>query len=232
MESNPIAPSTGPTITSRIRSWFESESPEEVLRQISDRKAAILSILARASPNEIADIPRRASELEKLHIRYCAYESDKNISSKACKDLLSEVDALFEEVQGAWVRAQFAYAKRVQAEGILAANSSDAGAEVPSPFPTPPAALPPPAETPSDASDPSVGVSVKVGPIAWGSDVAGEVRALIQLLPGGYAGSQHFSAQIDAEDKNFALVHFTSATDAISFDNSWTRCPQLVLSKP
>ncbi|KAJ6573392.1 hypothetical protein DFH09DRAFT_1362056 [Mycena vulgaris] len=67
-------------------------------------------------------------------------------------------------------------------------------------------------------------VSLVLGPLVWGEDIAGQVRALFPLMPQGYTGDYRITATA-ADEPNMALMQFPTAEDALAFQNSWNAEP-------
>jgi hypothetical protein len=86
-------------------------------------------------------------------------------------------------------------------------------------FPPAPPVVPAFSGVPDVAFTPVPGAAVKIGPIQWGEDIDGEVRGLISLLPRGYSGGRICARKTNRD--GIVVVHFASAIDAITFDNSW-----------
>ncbi|KAJ7892595.1 hypothetical protein B0H13DRAFT_2340050 [Mycena leptocephala] len=67
-------------------------------------------------------------------------------------------------------------------------------------------------------------VSLVLGLLVWGEDVAGQVRALFDMMPHQYTGDRHIAARL-SDQPNMALVQFPTAEDALTFQNGWNTDP-------
>ncbi|KAJ7734196.1 hypothetical protein DFH07DRAFT_1065308 [Mycena maculata] len=63
-------------------------------------------------------------------------------------------------------------------------------------------------------------VSIVFGPLVWGEDIAGQVRALFDRMPRPYTGNRHITART-TEKPHMVLVQFSTADDALAFQNGW-----------
>ncbi|KAJ7731320.1 hypothetical protein DFH07DRAFT_152822 [Mycena maculata] len=67
-------------------------------------------------------------------------------------------------------------------------------------------------------------VNLVFGPLVWGEDIEGQVRALFDMMPQPYTGNRNITART-METPHMVLVQFPSADDALAFQNGWNSEP-------
>jgi hypothetical protein len=67
-------------------------------------------------------------------------------------------------------------------------------------------------------------VSLTLGSLVWDEDIAGQVRALFDLMPRQYTGDRHVTARM-SDQPHIALVLFPITEDALLFRNNWNGDP-------
>jgi hypothetical protein len=92
----------------------------------------------------------------------------------------------------------------------------------------PPAVQPPDADAAAGQSLPPVNwnpaYTLSIGPMRWGADLEGEIRALMDLLPTVYTGDKRTVAK-RMQRKGFVAATFPSEGDAQKFWSSWKTTP-------
>lgn len=67
-------------------------------------------------------------------------------------------------------------------------------------------------------------MSLIFGPLVWEEDIAGQVRALFDMMPHPYTGDRHITAST-TEKPHIVLIQFRNADDALNFQNGWNSDP-------